>query len=298
MKKLLALLLLCSTVAYGQGISSMLPGPGTVHSTGGGGFAGRGDLNALASDYSCSLAYSAATRGTNACRICTSAGIVCVDVASDATTGIVPNPSPGGTPCTTTCVITTIYDQAGGGRHMTQTTAANMALYKPPGSCTGFSASIGCIFSNTSTQYSVASWTLAQPYSVVWSARRDASTAVNTDIFYSFGNEFGAGSFGANNDALCYAGAGGLNPTATDATPHAIGCSVNSPSSNIRVDSTNTAGDPGTGTLSGNFSFLWSIGSGGRNYQGFVVDAGIAASNFTTTDLANQNSNAHTNGGF
>lgn len=301
MKKLLALLLLCSTAAYGQGISSMLPGPGTAHTTAGGGFTGRGDVNTLASYYSPSLAYSAATRGTNAVEVCHSNGVNCVNVASDATTGIVPNPSPLGTACNTStniCTVRTFYDQAGGGRNMVQTTVANQAIWKPAGSCTGFGAGISCAFSNTSTQYTATSWTLAQPFSVVWSARRDASTAVNTDIFASNGTEFGAGFFGANNDAVCYAGSGGLNPGATDANPHAISCSVNSPSSNIRVDSTNTAGDPGTGTLLGNFSLLWSVGNGGRNWQGFFVDAGVAASNFTTTDLTNQNSNAHTNGGF
>lgn len=266
------------------------------------GFAGPGDVNTFASWYGGSYAYSAATRGTNAVEVCHSNGVNCVNVASDATTGIVPNPSPLGTACNTStniCTVRTFYDQAGGGRNMVQTTVANQAIWKPAGSCTGFGAGISCAFSNTSTQYQIASWTLAQPYSLAWAVRRDASTATNTDVFASNGNEFGAGFFGSNNDAVCYAGSGGLNPAATDATPHAVSCSVNSPSSSIKIDSAApTTGDPGTGTFAGGFSLLWSVGNGGRNWLGYFVGGGVAASNFTTTDLANQNANAHTNGGF
>ena len=64
-------------------------------------YTGPSDLNTFSMWFG-TYAFTAAKRGTKAVNVCNVTNTTCVDVNSDATTGIVPNPSPGGIACDNT----------------------------------------------------------------------------------------------------------------------------------------------------------------------------------------------------
>lgn len=259
-----------------------------------GGYTGPGDLKTYVMWYG-SYALSAVKRGTNAYNICNFANSACVDAVSDASTGIVANPSPGGVVCgisegVDVCSVKSQYDQTGNGWTATQNSLTNRATWLP--NCGGLSAGIACLVSNTNTWYATANVTQAQPLTATFVARRNASTSAGTTIIGT-GVKVGAGFFGANNDAYCYAG-NGLDVTASDATWHGVGCAINDTSSNITVDVTNTAGTTGTTGISAEPVTLFNNNVQTEPYQGRVASVGIAAGAFTTTELAAANAASKT----
>jgi hypothetical protein len=98
-------------------IAQFGPAVYVVQPAGGGGasFTGIGDAKSGAHGHYGVISYSAAQRGQNMLNLCN--GGVCADVASDATTGIVPNaPTINGAPCnnsTHICTIAKMYDDSG-----------------------------------------------------------------------------------------------------------------------------------------------------------------------------------------
>lgn len=309
MKKfLLAFLFLLAQPVYGQvGFGGMFPGPGTPASGGGGGsYTGPGDAKAHAFFYG-TIAYSSATRGTNAVEVCD--GASCVSVASDATTGIVPNPSPNGSdPCdnsTHQCTVRTWYDQLGGTYDQVQATATNRAIWVPAGSCPStFGATVSCAVNNgANTRYtSAGTWTQAQPIFFSGAYNRNTGVSASVQIFTggTSGIVFGGGFFNAQNEFYCYAGSGGTQRTGiTDGVWHAANCTLDNASSNIKIDTasqvTGVAG--GTNTFSTVIAF-WAESGGARYWRGYFMAGGGGSGSISGAEATALNSAYQTIGGF
>lgn len=297
-----ALFLTGLDASYAQvGFGGMFPGPGTPN---GGitGYTGPGDRGLTFGVFWGLYAYTAASRGGNIVNVCNQANTTCVDVATDATTGLPANPSPGGTACTVSgggnfCTIKTFYDQTGNGFSVTQNTAASRVAWIPPGSCPAtLNSTVACAYTTVSTAplYTSASYTAAQPFSVMWTANRDTGLSNTPSIVNTTGAGviWGAGWFNANNDALCYAG-GALRQTSgvPDGTWYSASCNFNGTSSNFTVNATNVTGNPSGNGIA---TTLNLFGTSSRFWKGYFLGTGIVNADASTSQLANMNSAART----
>lgn len=289
------------------GFGGLMPGPGTVHSAGGGGgYTGPSDARTQTWFYG-AVAASAAARGTAALEICD--GGSCVTVNSDASTGIVPNPSPDGSnPCNVTthyCDVRTLKEQlASGIGDAVQTTALNRAKWRPPGQCpTTFSASVGCLFFGANTVYKSANnWTTTLPWGMTAAFNRDTGHATDVNLISADGGgvTFAGGFFGAVNDVLCYTGSGSLDQSATDGVWHAGSCQIVSGGSDtMKVDNNAVVtGDGGDGNFGSVKVVIGTDGGGNRPWYGYMM--GVSGSLGTTTNAEHAaiNTAYKTIGGF
>lgn len=295
----LVLALACPASAQ-VGFGGMFPGPGAPNGASAG-YQGPGDKGLTFGVFWGLYAYTAASRGSNVVNVCNQANTTCVDVATDATTGLPTNPSPGGSACTVSgggnfCTIKTFYDQTGNGFAVTQNTAASRVAWIPPGSCTGVGASVPCAYATVSTAplYTSTSYTAAQPFTVMWTANRDTGLSASASIVNTTGAGvvWGAGWVNSQNDALCYAGAA-LRQTSgvPDGTWYSAACGLNGASSNFTVNATNVTGNPsGTGLA----TTLNLFGTSSRYWKGYFLGTGVINASATTAQLSNMNSAART----
>ncbi len=239
MRTVLLWLLLAGS-AFAQG--GIMPGPGTVHSTGGGGsYVGPGDSATFSEYGSCAYAYSAAIAapGTNpACDIIRSSDSQSCTVllAANDTVG---TPCIGSTTVTafcnaTTCSVTKVYDQAGG--------------------TTGWGGSVllvlNCFNSLPCFQATPAATLLASggstdnapPFTLYIVAERTSGTGA-AGTFNTSGGSPQIG-FGAAADQARIYGGTVVSASATDNTAHILIGLFNS-GGGLQVDGTLTSGDPG-----------------------------------------------------
>ncbi len=287
-----SLLLLGNALAQG----GMGPGPGTVHSTGGGGgYTGPGDVNSGALLWYGLRAYSSATRGNNLINVCNVSDVACVDMASDATTGDLVITTVGGSDCSVvTCTIKTFYNQGStGSAPMTKTTIAER--YKLQTSCSG---SLPCARSPTLTTlqgYNGAfSFTQASPYTVSFAAKR---TAANTTRGVLMGeatsNLFFTGFRNATNSMEIFS-TSSANATATDNVFHAVQAIFNGASSNIFVNGTANSVSVTANNLSAVNVGLFRNASLSAPLQGDAFEVGFWAGAWTTSG-GGQADNMHNN---
>lgn len=299
MKKLLAALLICTVPAYAQGISSMLPGPGTVHSTGAGAYTGAGNTLSGNTEYWGLDAVTSAARGSNSVQLCDALDAHCENKITDATTGLVLNAATvNGVSCgSITCTAKTIYGQTGA-VNMVQNTIANRAVFTP--SCVG---SLPCLRAAGSACYaSSANITVtAQPFTALAVAKR---TAAFTTEQVTVGADFAGGptwviDFDTSiNQAYIYAGAS-FSAVVSDSTMHTLQAVFNSTSSVLAVDATQNAGNTGTSGTGNAPYFLMCDDASSRKLQGDFLAAGIwgnvgaSSGNMTTI-----NTNYHSRWGY
>lgn len=297
-KLLLALLLLAASPAHAQvGFGGMVPGPGTAHSAGGGGYSGPGDVKSFYW-WVGTYAYSAADRGTPAVNVCNASDANCADLSTDATTGLlnVAGTNVGANPCndsTNICTIKTWYNKGtgGAGYDVTQATIGSRATLLV--SCSGISTACG---SATNARYqSSSTYTQAQPFSTAQVSYRNSSTSTDVTVMgVSGGWVSGGGFFSANNDAYIDGGTVLQKTSTTDATWHGISANFNSTSSNITVETTSNSGNTGTGSSSGGTINFWKKYDNTRPWQGRIASGGIISANTTTTEQSNINTASQT----
>lgn len=289
-------------------------GPGfnmghVAYGGGGGGYTGPGDTATYVA-WGGTYAYNAATRGTKAVRLCKPSDSTCDDVNSDATTGIVPNPTIGGTPCGTggdLCTVRCVYDQASGANtyDWCQSTEAQRVTWVV--NCSGLTG-MNCFRSSTSTRAytSAANWTQAQPITMTTVSKRNtgvAATVVEMQIYDGNGSYLvyqGGGFFNDPDDMSCNDNQV-LHPAATAGAWSVKQCVFNGASSYAAVNSTNTG--PSTLGTDGSAARTINVFDGlsflvGNPWQGDNVSFGVAASAFSTTVLGNINAANHTIAGF
>ncbi len=176
------------------------PGPGGTHG-GAAGFTGMGDTLSGAKGHWGTIAYSAATRGSNMLVICDPAGANCANAASDATTGIVSstqvrNSVTCGTVIgTDACTINTLYDDSGANfcsSAACDMTTSNLPYFLPNAS--GTVPAIVCRIAHNSQAQTAATFAPSQPLSWAGSFMLDTSPSSGTIApFIATGAGSGAG---------------------------------------------------------------------------------------------------------
>lgn len=283
------------------GFGGMFPGPGVkAYGGGGGGYTGPGDVVAAQAAWSASWAYSSATRGNNLIQACNSGDANCVNIPSDATTGIlaVSTTNVGANPCndsTNICTIKTFYDLTGNGHTMTQTTAADRATLLV--SCTGLGAGVPCATGTTARYQDGSNTTQAQPFTAIWVGNRNATASDDMVIGASdFSFKGGYGFFGGANRVACAAG-NDETQSVTDGTWANVACVYNGSSSNIQINATNNTHNLGTTGISS--GALRIFADGGSTYmEGKIAFIGWYTSAVSNGNISSISSAQHTIGGF
>jgi hypothetical protein len=195
----------------------------------------------------------------------------------------------------TTIYITKVYDQTGGGNHVTQATLANMPQLQ-----LNAIGTLPLILFTTIGQnlLSAASFTQTSPMTASTVAMRNPANSSNFDFVIS--DDFTAGGFGflnGANTAGMYSAQDSV--TATDGSLHALQYLSSSAANTCFVSSDGTNGTTVVGAM-GNWN--GKIGFGTNNtvafsHQGTIGEAGIASGNQTSHN-ATMNSNQHAYWGF
>lgn len=172
------------------GFGGMFPGPGTVHSAGGGGYTGPGDIVAVGTNgafYSVARAYNAtkATAAVAAFVLCLGGNLSnCNDIHVTSTGGLNASDTALNSCATSgTCEIKSVYEQSGSGQPnlVFCSTTSNCPIWKPNGVSTGIpaaQASGSTSFSSGSLTSTGGSWTVAMVASVA-----TATVGFNARIF-------------------------------------------------------------------------------------------------------------------
>lgn len=307
-RALAALLLLLALLIGAQPSVAQTTAPGLsiLAAPASGAYVGPGDVTTgWIGWYSCAFAFSAATRGSLACNVCNSVGANCVDVSSNAITGVVPTPAPGGTSCTniTPCIVDIAYDQSGSGHplsNLKSNTSSPQLNIAALGASQGLSIGLNLA---TSVGLSGSIGSPARPFSfsVVYKTA-PATTGTGQHILEQAGGaDLNLGNLnGMTNIARMFVAPSGFNGTATDGVFHAAQASYRSGSSGqINVDGTTASGSLGTNTFTTNFDIgIGSGGSGNTSLNGIVMEAGILSSDSSGAVATNLNANQHSRYGF
>jgi hypothetical protein len=251
-------------------------------------------------------AYSAATRGSKLAQVCNSTGgtdVLCVDMLSDATTGLLVPQTISGLNCpgSVNCTVRTWYDLIG-----TACTGGCDILQTSPASRATLSVTVGgnaCgVFTSASTIYGPASLlsSLSQPFGVAGVVQRTSAFTTTQNFIGDSTNGDGFGFANATNSATNYTGTGFNASGVTDNQPHAYQALANGTgtSSNISVDGTTTPGSSGTAAFAGGVRFGTDAFSNRMN--GYICAAVVysgSAANITASQ-GGMNSTLHTNWGF
>lgn len=271
----------------------MGPGPGTVHSTGGGGFTGPGDVvsGALAW-YSCSRGYNTADTA-NACNVCLPADTTCADITLSAGIAVVPGSLSTCNITTVICTVKTAYDKSGNSRNVTNATIANRPTFRPAMASNGCpTTALPCmLFVASSSQqllYTPAV-TQAQPVTVSVVYIRGSASG---DVVYAGGPLVGA----SNNVVRMNAGTI-VDTTATNGSWHAAQAIFNGASSAAYVDGGSSTGlNAGATTITQGFYLGAAVVS--ANFDGYLAEAGIWPSAFNGTQAGDMNTNQHGANGY
>lgn len=295
---LVAWLSVCAT-AFAT-TSLPFPGPGTVHTTGGGGYTGPGNVSAGAVAWFGLRAFSSADRGNKAVNVCLPAGTPCADFLTDATTGNLITSAGAVTTCnnsTVICVINTWYD------HVNQLGTNNCT----GGTCDLINASLGsqeilvlnCVGTtlpcaqtvpSEGVYTSVGSLAQSQPYLISW-----VGEELGNNGNYSGTIDLVTGWPNATNLVFIWAGGGSIiTATASISVWHAMQALFKdaTSASTLWVDATsNAAVGIGTAGLSG------VINHTNGNTNGNFVEFGIWNGDVSANN-ATMNSNQKTYWGY
>lgn len=312
MKRIVLALALCASLigsAHAQG--GMGPGPGTVHSTGGGGgFVGAGDLTITATvqAYWGLRAWTSATRGNKLINACNSTGgtdVGCGDMFSDATTGILASATIGGITCPgANCTVKTIYDISGQTNcssavcDLTQATVANRPTLGISGvnsrPCMQFTAASSQSLVN-STNFAPVSAT--QPFTVSYVADRTGATGAIGNVIES-GASIQIGFFSSANTIFEYAGGSVASlGSVTDSTFHAVQNILNGASSVIYVDGSSNSVSAGANPWGSILTMGGSAGTGNK-LTACVTEVSIWHGGFSSGDNSTVNANQHGSSGW
>jgi hypothetical protein len=264
------------------------------------GYTGPGDIKTYAI-WGGLYAYSGATRGTKAVNICNVSDVACADVNSDATTGIVPDPTIGGVLCGTTvgvnvCTIKTFYDQSGNSNDLSETTIAWRALFVP--NCAALGTGISCArFAGSGTQgygpTASVNWT---HWTVSFVGKRTGNFSAENDVISNNTGTQVKASFYTSNLIVILGGTAAFQ-AATDSAWHVVQ-GVNDTGNLTAVDSTVVSQTVGPRAFDDAIFIGDTCISCGNPFTGDLVSYGVATTNFSSGDLGSINSNAHTILGF
>lgn len=289
----------------GQGISSMLPGPGTAHSSGGGGYTGPGDLQSVAIFYGL-RALSAAKRGSNAIQACDSGDAHCVNIPTDATTGdlAVSTTTVGSGACNNTtnvCTIKVWYNQGSAASADTDgaTVSTSRCVLTINGSGGGTKVS-GVCPGNATFYQTGGSVTQAQPISILATAKAKTTSQQFNPIIES--NCAAVHFFYSNSNQLdFYAGTASALKGTIDTSWHGVGAAFsNSTSDAYAIDATTGTAGSATGTngLSNSLTLMGDNACAGQYGNVNFEEAMVVYSALSQANIAAINSNSKTYWGY
>ena len=249
-----------------------------LHSTGGGGYTGPGDVVSGAyAWYSCSRGYNAADTA-NACNVCLPADTTCADLTLSAGFVVLPGSLSTCNITTVICTVKTAYDKSGNGRNVTQATEANRPTFRPAMASNGCpTTALPCmLFTAASSQRLITAggFTISQP--VTFSIVSNKASASNGQEQFGFAAEMFLFTNNAVNRLTIWTGAASTpNVTVSDTAWHALQAVVNRTSSNIYVDgSANASSAAATGATNRQI-FIAGPPSVSNYWGGYVAEAGI-----------------------
>lgn len=306
-------LALCGVASAQLAGGLQFPGPGTAHSTGTT-YTGPGDIQASGIVHWAGLrAYSTATRGNRVAQVCTTISTVdtCVDMNSDATTGMIVLTTIGGLTCnnsTVLCNVKNLYDQSGAlkcsGATACDWTEPSVAL-RPSliTSCLGALPCMGFVRASSSalgiTGLAAA---VSQPISTSVVANRTGSTTSISGMHGLGGPNFQRQmAFDTTNRVYIFGGSGNVNSaTVSNNAWHAFQGVFNGSSSLVNLDgvdgSTANGGSDGLDTAT---TSVFGQDRFNDFLDGSMVEIGAWSVSFTTTGVsASMSSNQHTAWGF
>lgn len=200
--------------------------------------------------------------------------------------------NPLSTTCTVGCVVKTLYDQAGGGFDLTQSTLANMPTYTA--NCVGTTKP--CM-SFISAQLLVAGSGWAQFGSLSFSMVAERTSGFNafTDVLGTSPN--GNVQFGFYSSAATSFLFGGTVATVvtTDSAFHGMQGLINGASSKINIDGTSNTVSAGGSSVASDALCMGKCTNGGNPFN--VTEAG-AANGDISAFFAALNTNQHAYWGF
>ena len=265
------------------------------------GYTGPGDVVSGATAFwSPSRAYSAAKRGTTAMTVCTALDAQCVAVASDATTGIVPVPNPGGLGlCNNTtipCTIKTLNDQTGNGNDVTQATIANRPtlVVATLGSATVYAQFVGAtpqiLVSSTSSAFT-------KPFTAIDFSERNGAFTTTGAILGFKGTNTGEFQYSNATNTVRIINLTTLSATAADSAFHSIIGVFNNTTSALVVDGSATSGASGSANVaSSQFCIADFSGCTTGTAPGTMLftEGGWYQLGFNSTQYGNMNTNQAT----
>lgn len=187
-----------------------------------------------------------------------------------------------------TASVKKLYDQTGNGNHWTNATVSQMptitqsALAGLPG--------MTCVSANA-TNLACASFTQAQPFSIAAVYKRTGSTSTQLGILSENSTTLGLYTANAANNAQFSAGTPVNFAGVNDNSFHAVQAVFNNASSVLAADGADT-GTVTTGTNAFSSTTL-RIARGSTSLDGIIMEVGIRAGAWNSTEYGNINSNAH-----
>lgn len=286
----------------------MMPGPGTVHSTGGGSYTGPGDVQSGAVWWGGLRGYAAAyATGTNpAVDLADQAGgnPITINIKSDGTLDVAAIATWVAAHSVTTIRIATLYDQSGGGNNAVQAALANMPQLVL-GPITGLASNRPTITFNGGSFIEtglISGADLAQPITMSAVAIRTSGTTAGGMIGGVGGGSNPELLFDTANNAGVYSGSAVVDAAQTDNAWHAFQGVTNGASSLVNVDgvdgSTGNSGSSGL-TRSGTGHIVVGADTFGQAMVGNFGEAGTWNISFTTAaKSAAMSANQHSYWGF
>lgn len=195
----------------------------------------------------------------------------------------------------TTGVVSKLYDQSGGGLHLTQSTSAQRPTFAL--NVSGSHPALRFVRASSQSLINATGLTQAQPVTVVAASSR---TGNNTSTGVVIGNGTTSDYYynNAPNTVAMYNGTSAVTATASDAAFHVLQwITNNADQSSITVDSTTTnTGDPGSGGFSGQLY----MGSDAIPdlLTADVFEAGVWSGVSSGAQLTSMYGNVHTYWGF
>lgn len=294
-----ATLLLIATQSHAQvGFGGIIPGPGTVHSAGGGGYTGPGDLNSGWALWWGARAYNAsqASAGANAFQLCTASDAACTNIRVTSTGGLNSSDlTTSGCSGISTCTVKIKYDQSGNGRDLTQNTIGSRDTFDPAAN-----GGKGQFVTGSASHYVTAgTYTRSQPFVMSVVAQRVGGTGERQELL-DYNNQGVRIKFnGGTANQVAYTSGSNVNATASDSAFHSLTALFNGSSSITSVDSTVSTGQVlGSNGLNDNIAWTCYSGCGGNTQTTYQMEAGIYPGSMTSGDITALNSNQKTYWGF
>lgn len=250
------------------------------------------------------IAKNAATRGQNKVRLCNVGDIACVDVATDAVTGIVSSTQTVGLiTCgsgANTCTVRSLYDP--GGTYCSGSTPCQLDMATEatrPVFVPNMSGSVPGMSCNGSQRIEGTFVSTSLPITVLASSRSTVNPGGNTRIIGSTGTPillWRAGPIGT-----FYMGGSNFTDTTTLSTSNLyalVGGADAGGNSFIAQNGTKTTNTTGGSTSSGASIALCADPGGGTPMTGYIIEAAVDTVAFTDPNISGVTSAMRTNGGF